>query len=214
MKTVYFVRHGEAEINLKSSEAYGGSESPLTDHGKQQAQLIADRAAHLPVTVLISSTMKRTQQTAAFIAEATGLPIELSPLFVEREMPSLLVGQNKDDPETIETMKEWMRSSVEEGIRVLDGENFDDLQERGIQALSLLADHPEDNILVVTHGFFLRVLLGLAVFGGSFSAAHLKALRWGLRTTNTGLTVLRYDDNDDRQTGWHLLAWNDHSHLG
>lgn len=214
MKTVYFVRHGEAEANLSSAEAYGGHDSPLTEKGREQARQIAARAARLPIDLLVSSTMLRTRDTAAYIADATGVPAELSELFVECAIPSAVAGKSKSDPEVRELMAAWTRSYSQGTSRVEDGENFDDMRARGQQALAMLAVRQEQHVLVVTHGFFLRILAGLAIFGDDFSPVHLKALRWGLRTANTGITVMLHDPHDAKKPGWHMLAWNDHAHLG
>ena len=85
MKTVYFIRHGESEgiANLR----YQPSEAPLTERGREQARLIAERCTRLQIDTIISSTMTRAQETAAIIAARTGLPVESSDFFRERRLP-------------------------------------------------------------------------------------------------------------------------------
>lgn len=213
MKTVYLVRHGEAEVNLESSEAFGGAESPLTERGMHQARLIAERAARLSAEALIASSMRRAQETAQRIAEATGLSIETSDLFVEARRPASTVGKRKDDPAARATADAWDRSMHHGGERIEDGETMGDLLDRAQDALALLEARPEDRVLVVTHGHFLRYLVGTAIFGDAFSPDHARALRWGIRTNNTGVTILQYDTSDKKRRGWFLNVWNDHAHL-
>lgn len=72
MKTVYVVRHGECEENLKPVFA-GDCESPLTDKGKQQAHgfahRISDELGDLAPTAFISSPLSRAVNTAKVAME-------------------------------------------------------------------------------------------------------------------------------------------------
>ena len=212
MKTIYLVRHGEAENNVRTSP-YFLAHPGLTDDGHKQAEIIAKRASHLPVEALIASTMTRAQETAEHISTRIGLPIESSDLFVERRCPTTLFDRLWDDPETQKILKEWEQTSVVDDVRVLDGENFADLRSRAQKALKYLEQRPESNLLVVTHGVFLRVLAAYMLFGESLIAGKSESFLWGMRTQITGVTVLKYDPKETRHP-WHLLVWNDHAHLG
>jgi broad specificity phosphatase PhoE len=52
----------------------------------------------------------------------------------------------------------WTQSLSTPGMRVEDGENYDDLLTRADAALALLHDRAESSIVVVTHGYFLRTI--------------------------------------------------------
>jgi probable phosphoglycerate mutase len=212
VKTIYFVRHGESTLNARSTPRNEGGQSPLTELGAEQATAVAERAARLPVQALIASTMVRAQETAQRIAEKIGKPIESSDLFVERKDPSAWMGRLWDEPGAREDFAEWEETLFTSGVRMLDGENFDDIELRARQALACLEARPESEILVVTHGFFMRVLVGVVVLQDSFSGAQLRVMNHSMKTRNTGITVLRYDPT--RPTQWHMLVWNDHAHLG
>lgn len=67
-KTVYFVQHGESELNV-GKETLFITDSKLTDEGLKQATLIADRAGRLPIDVILASTLSRAQHTAACISQ-------------------------------------------------------------------------------------------------------------------------------------------------
>ena len=65
----YLVRHAE-----KTAET---SDPALTIEGKQRAQDLTERLKTVPVTMVYSSDYKRTRDTAAPIAAAKGLEVEL-----------------------------------------------------------------------------------------------------------------------------------------
>ena len=211
MKTIFFVRHGESDANVGTH--FSPADAPLTAKGRQQAAFIAERTTHLPVDVLISSTMGRAKETAEYIAEAIKLPIEYSELMVERKFPSALVGLEKKSPEGKKMWDDWTKSAAAGGPRVLDGENFDDIKERSRTVIRLLEKRPEDNILIVSHGFFMRFLALFAIYRDELTPAIFAPIHFGLRVNNTGLTVLHYDPNDKHKDWW-VSVWNDHAHLG
>ena len=62
MKTVYLVRHGESTENDWSSPIYQGKKALLTKLGESQARLFAERAARLPIDVIVTSPYRRAVQ--------------------------------------------------------------------------------------------------------------------------------------------------------
>lgn len=218
MKTIYFVRHGEAANNVArhtrdaggvSNAVYLGGEAPLTGRGLEQAAIIAERCTKLPIDLLVASSMKRTLQTAEAISKRIGLSILQSDLFVERTEPMSLLGRLWDDQETQRLEREWMATFYTDHTRLLDGENFADLKERASQALAFLRERKESHILVSTHGFFMR-MIAAHVLLGDFTASQFESVARSLRTKNTGLTLVKYDETDEESV-WSLLAWNDHA---
>jgi len=211
-RTAYLVRHGEAENNLvEPPPIYLGAEAKLTDLGKREAELIAKRATRIQVDLLVSSSMTRARQTTAAISYQIDKHILVSDLFVERSGPSCLVGREWRDPE-VQRIQKLYEDSCFKDERVLDGENFSDLRQRGMQALQFLEERPEQHIMVVTHGLFLRVLVGCAVYGQLLTAEILAPMEHGFRTRNTGLTMLEYDP-ERLKSPWSILTWNDYAHL-
>lgn len=210
MKVIYFVRHGESEGNAGAT--YQLEDSSLSEKGREQAAQVADRVSRLLVHALVSSPLPRTKETAEIISKKIGLPVTYSELFVERRRPSKQRGLDRMSPEAIAIDREFIRSAAEAGYRYADEENFDDLAVRSHDALEYLAAHPADQLLVVTHGMFLRVLVARAIFGEQLTGPECSAFIGALTTANTGLTVLTYDP--DRERPWLIATWNDHAHLG
>ena len=211
MKTIFLVRHGESDANVGTH--FSPETAPLTQKGREQAAFIAKRTTHLPVDVLISSTMGRAKETAEHISKAIHMPIEYSDLMVERKFPSALVGLKKNSPEGEKMWDDWTKSAAAGGPRVFDGENFDDIRERAKAVIGMLEKRPEDNILIVSHGFFMRFICLYAIYREDLTPAIFAPIHFGLRVNNTGLTVLHYDP-DDKHKDWWVSVWNDHAHLG
>lgn len=211
MKTIYLVRHGESEGNV--GKVLQGADATLTDKGREQARVVAKRCASLPVDTLISSTMVRARETAAAIAEATGLTVEESGLFVERGRPSSVVGKSPLDPTALLTDAAWNLSTFDEGPKVEDGECFSELKQRANRALHFLAEHPSDSILVVTHGVFIRQLFASIIFGAEQTGADFKKFYFAVGTDNTGISVITIDPKAPKPQ-WIIAVLNDRSHLG
>ncbi len=210
-KTIYFVRHGESETNAE--KVYKGSAVGITQKGQRQAEFIAERVSGIPVDVVISSDLERAKQTAEIIVQKIQKPIEFSPLFRERRRPSEQLGKSWSDLEFSKIEKEVWDNFSKPSWRYSDEENLDDLKERAGQAIEFLEKRPEENILVVTHGLFMRILICLAIIGNDVNNEICHQFIAKFHTANTGLTILKYDPKS-RKTPWWLWVWNDHAHLG
>jgi broad specificity phosphatase PhoE len=211
MKKIYFVRHGESEGN--AGPIRQTASTSLTEKGRSQAAYVAERCAKLPIEVVISSTMTRAKETAEIILTKVSKPIEYSDLFVERRRPSEVLGKPKDNPEAEQAETEIKKHFHEPGWRFSDEENFEDLKERASKALEYLSQRPEENILVVTHGYFMRIVMAYMLFGKTLTGEEcVKCIR-KFHMENTGITVLEHDKANEK-TPWWLWIWNDHAHLG
>jgi broad specificity phosphatase PhoE len=216
MKTIYLVRHGESAENV--GHTLQGDASPLTELGRSQALAVAARCARLSADAIVSSTMLRARETAHAVAEATGISMETSELFVERRFPTSVVGKESNDSEVRALMDQWSASMYAEGDRVEDGESFELIKQRAIDALSYLEEHPAKSIILVSHGFFMRAMMAVIIFGNDLTGAELKKLSYALRTKNTGISVLTHSETVERawedSPGWKIRVFNDHAHLG
>lgn len=164
-KTIYFVRHGQSIDNV--SPVFQGVSSPLSAEGEKQAELIANRLKHVEFDALVASPVKRAKQTAEAISKATSRDIRFSELFVERIKPTS-VGEGKPwtDPEAQRIWREWDETylSADPATKFEDGENYAEIIKRAEDALNYLLNQPEQKIVVVTHGYFLRTLISYALF--------------------------------------------------
>lgn len=99
------------------------------------------------------------------------------------------------------------------GIRVEDGENFDDLIVRADKALVFLQNMPEQSLVVVTHGYFLRTIVARVLLGELLSGEAFRNIQRTTSMENTGLTVLQYCESFEEKPAWRLWIYNDHAHL-
>lgn len=213
-KIVYFVRHGQSADNVLP--VFQSPESPLNEKGKQQALKIADRVSRLGFEALIASPFQRAKETAEVIERATGKTPEFSELFVERIKPTSINGKPYTDKAAHAAWRQWERSLYTPGMRVEDGENFDDLVARADRALAFLRQRRETALTVVTHGYFLRTVLARVLLGDLLSGEAFRRFQTAATMENTGLSVLRYHSGaeGEDESRWRLWIYNDHAHLG
>lgn len=99
--TVFLVRHAEKETNV--------ADPPLTEAGRQRAELLAGMLADAGITAIFTSQYNRTQETAAPLAKRLGLSVTVVPakdldalLTKVRALPSgvraLIVGHSDTVP--------------------------------------------------------------------------------------------------------------------
>jgi len=218
---VYFIRHGESEENAFG--IHGGGASPLTEKGEEQTRFLAKRFENIPADCILSSDMVRAQKTAEEVSKGTGLGVEYLKLLRESQAPSALLGKNviNPDPETNDLLEAWHEKRfIDENFRYADEENVSDLKKRAREALSYLEARKEKDIIAVTHGTFLRVMVGVMLLGDEFTPQLLLTLREQFRMRNTGITVCEYTTRFRQDTSeyaghfWQIVTWNDHAHLG
>jgi probable phosphoglycerate mutase len=214
-KTIYFVRHGQTVANVTGQ--IQGPDDPLNEKGIKQAAIIASRARNLDFECIVSSDYPRAKVTAETIHFATGKPLEFSELFREYRRPSAFWGKVvHDDQAVLAGYKLMNEHFAEEGWYFSDEESFFDLKARGIQALQHLLSMKEQRIVVVTHGNFLRNLLGIMLRGETgYSPQDYIDIESTFELSNTSITVAEYKYHwrKDSQT-WMIESWNDYAHLG
>ncbi|TSC63711.1 MAG: hypothetical protein G01um1014106_427 [Parcubacteria group bacterium Gr01-1014_106] len=203
---VYFVRHGQSELNAQHVHQH--PDTKLSETGLKQAEVVAKRFHSLAVDMIVSSTYERAKQTAGIIANAIQKPVEYSDLFVEIKRPSEIRGKHIQDPEVIK-IKELMETNAHDpSWRYADEESAHDLKTRSVSAIQYLHDLHKEHVLVVTHGGILRTMIGVMIFGADLTSRE-DALLWRfLSTSNTGITICHHHDDH-----WRLITWNDRAHL-
>jgi len=205
---VYFVRHGESEWN--ATGRHQDRTPGLSEAGKKQAEFLGQRFIKIPIEMIVSSPFSRARQTAEIVGKKVGVPVEFSELFVECKRPSAVEGKLKSDPEVIE-IKTLIKANFHlPNWRHSDEEIYEELKTRAIRALVLIEQFGKERILVVTHGTFLRTVLGLLLLGEEMTAQEWLKIDKFFELSNTGITIC--DKRED--STWKLVTWNDHAHLG
>src|SRR5437867_2855802 len=70
---LYLVRHAQAQGSTGEDLTTGDAD--LTDVGREQARRLGERLASQRVDAIYASPLRRTQQTAAAIADAAGMEV-------------------------------------------------------------------------------------------------------------------------------------------
>jgi broad specificity phosphatase PhoE len=211
-KTIYFVRHGQSVDNV--APVYQSPDSPLSEIGRVQADAIAKRFAKIPFEILLSSPILRAKETAEAIQKETQKVPTFSELFVERTKPKSVDGKPYTDAKATMIWNDWEKSLHTPGMRVEEGENYEDITGRAKRALAYLAERPESKIAIVTHGYFLRTILATVLLGDALTPEAFFHFQKSSAAQNTGITVLQYRQTLEGNFAWRLWIFNDHSHLG
>lgn len=207
-KTIYFVRHGESEVNA-SPVLNGIRDSKLTEKGRGQAAFLGKRLLKLRIDTVLSSTLPRARQTAEIINTILQKPIEFSDLIVEIRVPSELEGKARDSAQVKHILAELAAHWNDLAWRYSDEENFLDRKARGARIIKYLTAHSAERLLVVSHGSIIRTVVASLLFGdGMTSQEHDKFWNF-MDVKNTGVTICKLLP-DDR---WKLSTWNDLAHL-
>ena len=81
---ILLVRHGETAAN-RARLALGRADPPLTDHGRTQAAALAGHLAGSGAVRVVSSPLRRAQETATAIAAALGVEVQSDDRLVEMD---------------------------------------------------------------------------------------------------------------------------------
>ncbi len=175
-------RHGATQYNL-DARFTGQVDVPLSPLGERQSHALAEGLAGVHLDALISSDLRRALATAAPIARLHGLDVQRDP-----DLREISVGSWSDRTwEAIRTEEPEVVARFEaDSVNVAPpgGESVAQLRDRAARALDRwYAAYPESDVLWVTHGGFLAVLL-CHVLGMDLTR------RWQFRRDNASLTEL------------------------
>jgi probable phosphoglycerate mutase len=173
---VVLVRHGasEAAVPGEPFESLEGRANPaLSDIGRQQAVQVAERLRHEEISALFCTTLERTKQTAAPLAEHTRLtPTEIPELaevsLGDWEGGELRIRAANRDPLFFEVM------AAERWDAIPGAEPADDFAarvKRGLQAVLERAE-PDSKVVVVAHGGVIGELCRQAADSRPFAFIH------------------------------------------
>ena len=195
---LYFVRHGESEANAQHVISNYGSHFGLTELGRQQAHMLADRLKDLPITTMYSSPVLRAMDTADILYQVLDLPYRVTEALREYNCGVL---EGKSDEESWRLHRQYYEDwtlrheylSKPEG-----GENFMDIQNRFTPFIEALKRNDDEDILLVGHGGLFHLMLPLILnnIDNDFVASH------GIGHTEYVIAELRTD-------GFVCLQWGD-----
>jgi probable phosphoglycerate mutase len=157
MKSIYLARHGEAKDDIQG--LYGGSsDHEPTERGLEEAKEFAESFKDKRIEVIISSHYKRAANPAKIISDILNIHVEFDKDLRECDRYGILTGMNKQEarekyPETV--------AAIENDDSVEGSEPLEDFKKRVFTTLEKIWNRQEQNILVLTHGGFIRFALGV-----------------------------------------------------
>ena len=181
-----WVRHGEPE---RIAPGLGVPADPaLTPLGREQAQRLGDWLAFETIDAVVSSPMRRATETAAPIAAAHGLDVEVVPSLIEYDsksdhyIPMAELAATKDE--------RWI-AMVEGRWEDFGGDPPDEFRARVADSVDMLVERfAGQRVVAVCHGGVVNVALGLVLgieqplwFEPGYSSLHrVKASRGGIKS--------------------------------
>lgn len=212
-KVIYFIRHGQTVANVR--EQTQGPDDPLNEEGIKQSEIAAKRLKNFDFEKIITSDYPRAQFTAETINREVEKTLELSEYFRELRRPSEFWGQIvKENEQILDAYKEINNHFSEPDWHYSDEENFFDLKKRAKEALDYLINQTEERILVVTHGNFLRCLLGIMLHGDQYSPQDYLDIEATFEVHNTSISTVEYKHHWRKNVHtWMITGWNDSTHL-
>ncbi len=208
----HFIRHGESVSNAEPGRDLSDTDGDrLTDRGHEQAALAAEHLGNLRIDRLWSSPLQRAQETAAPIAAALGLEVEIHDDLIELREGDEHYTLNGEE----QRLARWsarMAANPDDPTAAPPGaESFADMVARVERVKKLLLAHPDERVLAVSHGLLLRFLFVHSFLEGEFTPAQTQRL-WQLRTINCGLSAFQHRPIGDElsypsEGEWLCLTW-------
>ena len=196
---LYFVRHGQSEANVRGIISNRDLPHALTELGRQQAERLADRLMDVRAVAIYSSPILRAAETAQIVAQAKNLPVEITNALRE---PDCGVMEGRADEEAWaehdRVMHDWVTAHQFDS-RIPGGESFHDLRARFVPFVERLVathGHSARNILLITHGSLLYLMLPLVLANLDSTAAV------DLPMPNTGVIIV-----EQHASGLDCIEW-------
>ena len=159
MTVFHLLRHGEPTILGRLNGRLPGV--GLSDRGRAEIAAQAARLAGENIAAIYSSPLQRTRETAEILSDRLRLPINYRDDVIEIDYGEW-TGLRFDEIRRDERWQMWSRSR---GIAATPGgESWRHVQDRVVGALfDLHQGHPDDNVVIVTHGDAVRAALLFAL---------------------------------------------------
>lgn len=200
MTRLVLVRHGETAWNAEH-RVQGQLDVPLNDTGRRQAQAVASVLARERFAAIYASDLGRARQTAEPTAAALGMDVRLDAGLRERHygiFETLTYAEVQ-----VKFPEEYARFDARDpAFDFRTGESLRDFYRRAVASVTAIAErHPEEDVLVFTHGGVLDKLYRY-VTGLDLSAPR----DFGI--PNCGINRV-----GAAPAGWQILVWADKRHL-
>ncbi len=144
--TIYLVRHGETEWNKKGI-LQGWLDSPLTEVGIKQAQLLSEKLATLNIGSVYSSDLGRAIHTASILAPS-------KPILKDARLREIYLGEwQGQEISNLNDVPDYFTYCNQPHLFQGDTqERFEQISKRMMECLQNIHQQTVGNVLVVSHG--------------------------------------------------------------
>lgn len=191
------IRHGESTWN-KLKRVQGIRNPRLSDKGRKQSQLLANRFNGMKFDAVYSSHLSRAYDTAKILTN--------NHICIVKDLHEIELGVwegktiNQVSKEYKELYNKWYKEPLE--IKIPGAETILEFKERVVRTLDgIRRQHPNQDVLVVTHGGVITIYL-----------THLLEMNlnkvWSISLKNGSVTILSFYEEFPC-----VLLFNDTCHL-
>lgn len=188
MTKIYLVRHAEAMGNVEEF-FQGRTDCEVSEKGKKQLELLAERFKDILIEAIYSSPLKRTIETAEAVNKYHSLPIIRDEALIEIN-GGVWEGKPWADLPVLYPLEYDLWQNKMQDFYIAEGEKMTEVFARMKAAVNkIAAENDGRTIAVVSHGCALRNFLCYAM-GKPISA--LKDVGW---SDNTAVSLVEYGES-------------------
>lgn len=188
------VRHGETAVN-SAGRLQGRADAALTELGRDQAARLAAAVSRWEPSAVVSSPLRRAHETAAAIADAVGMHLEIDERLVELHYGDWDGRSFAELPDGA-----FARWRADPGFAPPGGESLGAVRERVVPCLEELLAHP-GVVVAVSHVTPIKAAVTWALDVGD-------GVAWRMHLGLASITRLEL-----RQGSPCLLSFDETSHL-
>ncbi len=184
---LFLLRHGETISNINSIYQ-GQGDSPLSELGLKEAELLAGALKTEKFSAIYSSTLKRSNDTANMIAKHHKIEAIKIPGLIERHYGDFEGLSYKEIKTKFPDLYDLWLKHPDKAI-IENAETLEQLQTRGVKAISeIINKHQGQTICTVGHGGLNRAILfhymnlGLDNF-------------WRIKQDNCCINIVEFDNH-------------------
>ncbi len=158
-RILFIARHGETGYNKNKLLQGRGINAPLNQTGEEQADLLSGYLSGYPVDYISGSSLRRSLQTAGYLAREMNLSVHSDPDLDEMDFGEFEGKHFSDvEKELKDLQKRWKNG--ETNLRIPGGESPEDVFKRVYGKMNtILRTNGHSCMVFVLHGRLIRILL-------------------------------------------------------
>lgn len=169
-KQVYFVRHGDTDLNVESSKPTDGnyahdepirgwSQVSLNQEGRNHANKAAESVKDLPIEHIVASDLPRAAESARILGNKLNIPIEYDPGLRTWDLGAYTEQTGKQVHDAVNRLCMEAQDERPPSSDKYKGESFNEFKNRILGTVSgIIQRYPDKETLVVSHNSPERVL--------------------------------------------------------